>query len=266
MDDRLNLLLKTDDQSVVSLENSKKYNNTKRRINAICKELSQETKDYKPEETAKSIQDYIDNKDKMGRLLYSEISSYIFSMDMKDRGAFATNVEKLMIYALSESQDKITDDCSKMIIKIYDHFQLALSQIENIETRLAPRVEDAKIDLRKEIKGIEREYISILGIFASIILTFVGGITFSSSVLQNMNNVSIYRLLAVAVFLAFILIDLIWMLIKFITEINDKKVKLFDIKLFNMACVLMEISIAATWTFNMHELSEFFKSFLPWCK
>ena len=37
----------------------------------------------------------------MERILYSEISSYVFAMDMNARGIFATNVEKLMIYALN---------------------------------------------------------------------------------------------------------------------------------------------------------------------
>lgn len=61
--------------------------------------------------------------------------------------------------------------------------QLATYQTEIITELLVPKIEEAKIGIHKEISGIEKEYISILGIFASIVLAFVGGITFSSSVL-----------------------------------------------------------------------------------
>lgn len=192
MSDKLNALLKVDDQSIGSLENSKKYINTKRKIIGICKALSKETKAYKPEKTVENIQSYLDNKDKIERILYSEISSYVYVMDMTSRGVFATNVEKLMIYALNAKSEEISEDCCKMIVKIYDHFQLALNQIENVKTILGSSIEDTKINLKDEIKGIEKEYISILGIFASIVLSFVGGMTFSTSVLKYTHSVSIY--------------------------------------------------------------------------
>lgn len=48
-DNKLDLLLKTDDNSTVSLNTSEQYTNTKRRINSICKALCLETKDYLPQ-------------------------------------------------------------------------------------------------------------------------------------------------------------------------------------------------------------------------
>lgn len=266
MSDRLDALLKTDDKSTVSLESSKKYINTKRKINGICKALSKETKDYDPAKTVENIQNYLDNKDKMERILYSEISSYVFAMDMNARGIFATNVEKLMIYALNANSEEISEDCCKMIVKIYDHFQLALNQTENVKMILGSSIEETKINLKNEIKGVEKEYISILGIFAAIVLAFVGGITFSSSVLQNIHSVSIYRLLIVIVLLAFVLVNVIWLLVKFIAEINDKGIKLFNIKLFNVVCILMAMAIVVAWALNVQDVAEYLKELLPWCK
>lgn len=266
MSDRLDVLLKTDDKSTVSLESSKKYINTKRKINGICKALSKETKDYDPAKTVENIQNYLDNKDKMERILYSEISSYVFAMDMNARGIFATNVEKLMIYALNANSEEISEDCCKMIVKIYDHFQLALNQTENVKMILGSSIEETKINLKNEIKGVEKEYISILGIFAAIVLAFVGGITFSSSVLQNIHSVSIYRLLIVIVLLAFVLVNVIWLLVKFIAEINDKGIKLFNIKLFNVVCILMAVAIVVAWALNVQDVAEYSKELLPWCK
>ena len=52
--------------------------------------------------------------------------------------------------------------------------------------------------MEDHFKGMEKEYISILGIFASIVLAFVGGLTFSTSVLANIDKASIYRLVIIA--------------------------------------------------------------------
>ncbi len=266
MSSKLNILLRTDDESTVSLKSSKKYINAKRKINGICKALSKETKDYVPLKTIENIQNYLDSKDKMDRILYSEISSYVFAMDMKDRGVFATNVEKLMIYALNAKPQEISDECCQMVVKIYDHFQLALNQIENVKMILGSGIEETKINLKNEIKSVEKEYISILGIFASIVLAFVGGITFSSSVLQNIASVSIYRLLIVIVLLAFVLVNVIWLLIKFIAEINDKNIKLFSIRWFNTVCIIFVIFIFIAWALNVQDVADYLQNFLPWSK
>lgn len=266
MSDKLGMLLKTDDKSTVSLDESPKYNNTKRKINDICKALCKETKDYDAAITVKDIQFYLDNKDKVDRILYSEISSYIFSLDMNARGVFATNVEKLMIYALNADTSEVSQDCCKIIVKIYDHFQLALNQIENVKNILGASIEDAKVDLKNEMKGVEKEYISILGIFAAIVLAFVGGITFSSSVLQNIDSVSIYRLLIVIVMLAFVLVNVIWLLIRFIAQINDKEIKIYRIRTFNGICAVMVVVIIVAWVFNVQDIAGFLAKSLPWCK
>lgn len=266
MSDKLGMLLKTDDKSTVSLDESPKYINTKRKINGICRALCMGTKDYDAAITVKNIQSYLDKKDKVDRILYSEISSYVFSLDMNARGVFATNVEKLMIYALNADISEVSEDCCKMIIKIYDHFQLALNQIENVKSILGSSIEDTKVDLRNEMKGVEKEYISILGIFAAIVLAFVGGITFSSSVLQNINSVSIYRLLMVAILLAFILMNVIWLLLRFIAQINDKDIKIYKIGTFNAICATMAGMVVLAWVFNVQDMAGFFANNLPWCK
>ena len=48
VDDKLDILLRTTDTTKMKLEQSKKFNNTKRKINRICKELSLNTQKYDP--------------------------------------------------------------------------------------------------------------------------------------------------------------------------------------------------------------------------
>ena len=116
------------------------------------------------------------------------------------------------------------------------------------------------------MKGVEKEYISILGIFAAIVLAFVGGITFSTSVLQNISSVSVFRLLLIVDFLAFVLINIIHILVKFIFTINEKDAKIFNVKALNTACLVIAAVIIVAWLLNANQLPDFISSFLPWSK
>lgn len=263
--DDLEKLLRTEDKKTLVIENSSKYNNTKRKMNSICQALSMESRKYDPKVTVRNINAYIESPDKLERILYSEISNYIYSLEMEQRGIFATNVEKLLLYSLDE-KNHVGADTKKIIVKIYDHFQLAISQIENANNIFAASIEDAKVKLQQQVKGVEREYISILGIFASIVLAFVGGITFSTSVLQSISAASIYRLLLTIDFLAFVLINTIYILVKFIFTINDKDAKLFKIEKLKWTCLIIAIVVIGSWLFSIKELQEFISNLLPWGK
>lgn len=255
----------TDSSSLITVEQSNKFNNTKRKINAICQALTFDTTDYDPQITVDNINKYISSQNKLDRILYSEISSYVFSLETNSRGTFATNLENLLLYSLDE-KNKVSDDCKKIIVKIYDHFQLALHQIENANNIFASSIDNAKENLEQQIKGIEKEYITILGIFASIVLAFVGGITFSTSVLQNISNVSIFRLLLVIDILAFVLINIIYILVKFIFTINNKNSHLFSITSLNIACLIIAIVIIVSWLVNINQLPEFLSNVFFSCK
>ena len=127
--------------------------------------------------------------------------------------------------------------------KLYDHIYLEFLRIMDIrqvnEAHLA-ELEDLSLkytesektlksttaELRKAniaIDNSQKEYITILGIFASIVLAFTGGIAFSTSVLENIDGISPYRLAAVVIGLAFILINVVYILVWFILEINKEE-------------------------------------------
>lgn len=207
-----------------SLKGSEKFSYTKRKINKICMSLSYDNAEYNPKETLELISSFFDSTDNMGRILYSEISSCVFSMSEKERGIFGTNIETLLLEVLEDNHSNCSEkseDIRKFIIKLYDHFQLALYQIENTDKQHEKSIEKTRKELQKEVKGMEKEYISILGIFSSVVLAFVGGLTFSTSVLNNVDNVSIYRLVAIALIIGFVFINMIGGLMDFVKNINN---------------------------------------------
>ncbi len=248
---------------------NKRVEFSRSKIKSICKSLSYESGRYDPDITIKIICSYLSGKNKIDRILYSEISNYIFSLDMEQRGVFATNVDNLLQKVLDDSfdcSDGKKDDCRKIVIKIYDHFQLALHQIENVKNILSSGTQELREDIRKENKGIEREYITILAIFSSIVVTFIGGISFSENVLQGINSASIYRLLLTMDFLGFIIMNLVYMMIWLIFEINDKKISYFKISTVNWIFIVVFIVTVVAWVFSLHTYPEYLRSSLKWCQ
>ncbi len=150
-------------------------------------------------------------------------------------------------------------DISKEILKLYDHTNLDIARINYTKTMTNDAmsestknkllVEDLKqkmniadetfkelsnktIEDTKQLSSqiqekqddMQKEYITILGIFATIVLAFTGGMAFSNSVLQNIDKSSIYRIILVAWVIGLVLFNLMWLLIDFIRDINGKGV------------------------------------------
>ena len=66
--------------------------------------------------------------------------------------------------------------------------------------------------------------------------------------------------------IGFVIVNVIWLLIKFIAEINDKDIKLFKIGLFDTVCGILMIGIIVAWALNLEQVAQFISTYLPWCK
>jgi hypothetical protein len=276
----IDLLFKTDGTTEIkktnTLENSNKYTNTKKHMNILCQNLNTQSSKYDPKGTVDLLNRYLKKTDKLDRILYSEISSYIFGLTSDNRGIFLTNVEKLLVYVLNQKKS-IKEDTRKIIIKIYDHVQLATHQIENASNIFEYSIEDVKNKLsheisviekefRNELKSIEKGYITILGIFAAIVLAFVGTITFTTSVLQNIDKASIFRLILTVDVLGLVVVNVIYLLISFILKINDecnssnnRFIIIANIILFGIA-----ILVLVAWFFNFIDFQKYISKYYPW--
>lgn len=235
-----------------------------RLIQEICASLIQKSIDYKPEVTVERLARYVGDVagDTPQRLLYSEISHFIFSLGLDARGDYVSNLDKLISYIDGLPQERRT--CREYAIKLYDHSQLAIYQTENAANVLQAQIEEIEHRFQKDLKALEREYITILGIFASIVTAFFGAFAFSSSTLSNMVGVSIWRLLAVIDMLAFVLTNIIYLLASFILKVNNIKLEGFNIKKLSIIYLFVTVTIAAGWLFNAQRIPEFLLELLPW--
>lgn len=148
-------------------------------------------------------------------------------------------------------------DISKEIIKLYDHTNLDIARInytktmtndtlselsknkrlsdlidkkvqeseekfENLSQEIVSEAQRMSKEMREKQESMQKEYVTILGIFAAIILAFTGGMVFSSSVLENIAKPSVFRISLISFIIGMVFFNLIWVLIDFIRDINEK--------------------------------------------
>lgn len=141
-------------------------------------------------------------------------------------------------------------------------------QLDNVSDALAEieRNVEHMEDAVEKADDIQKQYITILGIFASIVLAFTGGIAFSTSVLQNIAKASIYRISLISIILAFALTNLIYVLTRFIMEITKKQdEKILYPKymiVLNIVYGIFVLIIIFCWIFNIPYVIQLLQSFI----
>ena len=206
---------------------------------------------------------------------YSQITSYLLTIKKENKnetfGFISHNISKIYNEinedsTLKQQILKLSDHINLEILRIKDintfkkEFQQAEKNLKKTKTKIKNMECEAKetikeiSNLNDEVKSSRKEYITILGIFASIILAFVAGLTFTNSVLSNINNGSIYRLLFITSLIGFFITNMLHHLYKFIKNINhsDNKQENFDwtIIIFNTIVVVIMLCIFLTWLCN----------------
>ncbi|MGL2374601.1 hypothetical protein ACOWK5_00405 [Helicobacter pylori] len=165
---------------------------------------------------------------------YSKITTVILNSTRDKEQAFMTLAQN--IRTLKEIQgNKEVESIKPKLEKLYDHMNLECIRLQDFDEKMS-RVKDVSIKLEKELnKNYEKlseelnkqqtQYITILGIFASIVLTFVGGLAFSTSVLSNIDKANAYRLVFVMAFIALFFGNILYLLFSFLSKISLSKEK-----------------------------------------
>ena len=148
-----------------------------------------------------------------------------------------------MAYEYILNKNQYQDDFKKCFYKLYDHVVLEILQINYMReienkgeannastikelksaTSLAQTASNNADEATKKLDSMQKEYITILGIFASIVFAFVAGLTFSTSVLSNIHQASIYRLLFIVCLIGLFITNILHYLYAFIREIHFSK-------------------------------------------
>lgn len=138
-----------------------------------------------------------------------------------------------IVYNLSEN-----DDFKRKFFKLYDHIALEYAriafsssktdplakQVKNITVsandtaKTVKKVSNKSEKIYKKAQKMQREYVTILGVFASVLAVFFSGIGFSTATLSNMKEVSVYRFSFSILLLGFVLFNILALLMNFIRD------------------------------------------------
>ncbi len=160
------------------------------------------------------------------RHYYSEIFGIITVIkndDKYDLQTLAENIRKVfdgIKYKYELGVDDIDGEFFLKAKKLYDHINLDVARfnyISTVATNLEHKIQKNNEDLQKEL---QKDYVTILGIFSAVIVAFVSGMALSTSALNNINNVGIYHLTFVVILLALVLFNLLNLLFDFLRKIN----------------------------------------------
>lgn len=94
----------------------------------------------------------------------------------------------------------------------------AIKKVEELQSANT-KAQKLQQQLKSKIENQQKEYIAILGIFAAVVLTFNAAIAYSSSIFQNIDSASIYRLIAISLLIGLVTIAILAVLFYFIDRI-----------------------------------------------
>ena len=181
---------------------------------------------------------------------YSKIFLIISSIDKIEKTSKdkILSIDVLMhsmeiAYEYVLNKNEYQDNFKKCFYKLYDHVVLEILQINYMReienkgeannastikelksaTSLAQTASNNADEATKKLDSMQKEYITILGIFASIVFAFVAGLTFSTSVLSNIHQASIYRLSFIVCLIGLFITNILHYLYAFIREIHFSK-------------------------------------------
>lgn len=202
------------------------------RLNELLKDLAKNDVRIDDNNVDKYILELQGIYDADFRHLYSSLFGTITSIDENSSlnlMGLSANIQTIHDAVINDSKYKDADFYLK-IKKLYDHINLDISRIEYTK-KIADKINEENAITNKELRTVrakadqmQKDYVTILGIFSSIVITFVAGMVFSGSVLNNIDKASIYRLTFVMIMIGFLIFNLLNLLLRAIQRINGQHI------------------------------------------
>ena len=199
---------------------------------------------------------------------YSDITAMLIKLNKENPQAL-----EFVSYNFSSLVDKFpkeeNSDAYRSLNKLYDHIileQIRLKEVYSDSKELADNARklseqatellNRANEIVKETISVKTELIAVLGIFAAILLAFVGGLTFSTSVFANLHQASMYRIVLAILLIGLVLINILYGLFYYIDRLvrrdeEDKKIKLLIIT--NGIILVLIVATILAWSFALVE-------------
>lgn len=117
----------------------------------------------------------------------------------------------------AEQAKKDASAASESAKKAAKKAEEASETADDAATKIAKIVGDVKPDLAKTAAETT---VTVLSIFAAIVVTIISGLVFANSVFQNMNNASVFRLVLTSSLVGIICLNMIVYMIRYISKVG----------------------------------------------
>ncbi len=131
----------------------------------------------------------------------------------------------------------IRDNNNKEIYNLKENLEELQKQIKQSKTELQEKIQNATEDFNKttenRIGKLQKDYVAILGIFASVVITFVSGISLANSALSALKDGddNFYTLSFLVILVAMFMFNALKALFDFLLRITDRKEKFDTVQL-----------------------------------
>lgn len=170
--------------------------------------------------------------------IFATIKTQIMPSDKYNIDFLSMNVETL--YDLNGRDNEWGDEVKNKINKLCDHIMLETSRMGYFNNQftqyqdLEKQLKDNTLSVRKTgkelakaqatIDSLRSESVTVLSIFAAIMVAGMGGFTIFGNFVQAVSDISNYSFFAIASFLGLILFNVVFMLIYMIARLTEKNI------------------------------------------
>ena len=212
-----------------------------REMDSICEMLSEESQLFNEKNFFEKIHEYIVHND---RLIYTQITNYIFVLDDVEFGILQTNIDSVVNYMYGEQykedfrtilegkekNPKIKlERARRTVLKLWDHANLARRQYNlfhhtdnDFEKIVDEKMEIAGTKISKEMNV---QLISLVAIFTALSFLVFGGISSLDNIFAGEKDIPILKLVVVGSIWTFCIMNMLFVFIYFVAKISGLSIK-----------------------------------------
>lgn len=164
---------------------------------------------------------------------YYAISGVIYTLRSEERAFLSTNLDELKEWMETHNH---TGASATGFLKFYDHCKLEIIRLDKNDTEfeklekeglaIIDKIENVKSNIQEEQKGVYASFVTILGIFAAVVLVFFGGATVFTGIFENLHlkELTRWKILFTVSIVGLVVYNLIFMLLYAISKIIKRQI------------------------------------------
>ncbi|WP_195395331.1 hypothetical protein [Holdemania sp. 1001302B_160321_E10] len=224
-----------------------KYSEKEEAMNDVLAILDVSSDEFDPSSFVSRLKSYIENHD---RILYSVVTNRVYAKKTVEMGTLLTNLDKVLQseYIFCNFDEEKRANIIKVIIKLTDHINLAMSQktsfemsdeafkkrsdplikaaIKATEERFEGVAKKAEAEVGEVKKDILNQLISIVAIFTAISFVMFGGISTMSTLFKEIGDgVDLGKVMVLGSMLGMAMVAATYLFLRFVMVIVKDSAK-----------------------------------------